>query len=173
MIPVTRGAAAAALAALALTLAVGCSGPSEDAPVQTPSVSAVALPAPREAPAPAAVLGSPAAAGEVRLEDGPFTDRIKFTGLRLDPKSTAVTGHLAITSDVSDLLVLEVRAAFYDANGRLLGSGSFQYQEEETAGVSHGDRRAEGEGIDFTVPATGLTGAPAGAVLTVPVLVNE
>ncbi|MFD0569313.1 hypothetical protein ACFQ0T_08580 [Kitasatospora gansuensis] len=109
---------AAALAALALTLAVGCSGPSEDEPVPTAPVSALALPAPREAPAPAAVLGSPAAAGEVRLEQGPFTDRLTFTGLRLDPKATAVTGHLAITSDVSDLLALEVRAAFYDASGR-------------------------------------------------------
>ncbi|WP_405020012.1 hypothetical protein OHV05_27290 [Kitasatospora sp. NBC_00070] len=172
MNPVTR-AAAAALAALALTLAVGCSASSDDAPVQTPSVAAVALPAPREAPAPAAVLASPAAAGQVRLEEGPFTDRIKFTGLALAPQATAVTGHLAITSDVSDVLVLEVRAAFYDAAGRLLGSGSFQYQEEEATGTSHDDRRAEGAGIDFTVPATGVTGTPAGAVLTVPVLVNE
>ncbi|MER5865992.1 hypothetical protein [Kitasatospora sp. NPDC002040] len=166
---------AAALAALALTLAVGCSGPSDrdSGPVELPSVAAASLPAPREAPAPAPVLARPAAAGEVRLEEGPFTDRVKFSGLALNGKAGAVTGHLAITSDVSDLLALELRAAFYDAGGRLLGSGSFHYQEEETAGVSQGERRAEGEGIDFTVPATGVGGTPASAVLSVPVLVNE
>lgn len=155
-------------------LLAGCTGSGDgtdarDAAAPLPSVS---LPAPRRAPAPAAVLATPVRGGEVRVEDGPFTDRVKFSGLKLG-RGASVTGHLAITSDVSDVLALELRAAFYDDGGHLLGSGTLQYQEEDPAGGHSAGPRAEGDGIDVTVTADGVTGTPAGAVLSLPVLVNE
>ncbi|KPI33863.1 hypothetical protein OV450_6255 [Actinobacteria bacterium OV450] len=176
----TRGAAAAPAASL-LALAVGCSGSPDggDAGAGKParSAAAVALPAPSGAPAPAAVLTPPAKTGEVRVEQGPFTDRVRLTALALAPAGKpGVTGHLAVTSDVSDVLALDLRAAYYDADGRLLGTGTFHYQEEgaDASGADHHDGpRAAGDGIDFTVPADQLTSTPASAVLTLPVLVSE
>ncbi|MEV4558281.1 hypothetical protein AB0K51_15000 [Kitasatospora sp. NPDC049285] len=168
----TRIAAALGTLALAAALLTGCSGTEDTPEPATPSVSPVALPAPRQAPAPAVALATPVAAGEVRLDNGPFTDRVKLTGLSLTG-APAVTGHLTITSDVSDVLALEVHAAYYDATGHLLGTGTFQYQEEEAATGQHTGPRATGEGIDITIPADHLTGTPTGAVLTIPVLVNE
>lgn len=163
-----------ALAALTLALATACGGGSggsgaEDAPGPVPSVS---FAAPKQAAAPAAYRKL--AKGEVRLEQGPFTDRVKITGSALAAGST-VTGHLAVTSDVSELIALELSAAYYDADGRLLGTGSFQYAEEghDDHGGAH-TPAAEGAGIDFEVrPKASLTGTPTSAVLSVPVLVNE
>lgn len=185
--------AALALTALALTTACGGSdGDKADAgqrPVQAEQAAApaVTFPAPSGAPAPAATLAKIPATGEVRLEQGPFTDRVRITKLTLSEKPSgkssekpSVTGHFAITSDVSDVLALELRAAFYDERGRLVGTGSFQYAEEGEAGeaahgtAGHAAPRAEGAGIDFTaVPKAPLTGKAASAVLSVPVLVNE
>ncbi|MFG2719619.1 hypothetical protein ACGFW5_15170 [Streptomyces sp. NPDC048416] len=165
-------AAQAVLAILALGLVTACGGGSGeragDAPSPVPSVS---FAAPGQAAAPAAhqKLGR----GEVRLEQGPFTDRVKVTGGALGAGS-AVTGHLAVTSDVSELIALEVRAAYYDADGRLLGTGSFHYAEEGHDEHAAGHTpAAEGPGIDFRVRPSALTGTPAGVVISIPVLVNE
>ncbi|MBA2807794.1 hypothetical protein E0500_010325 [Streptomyces sp. KM273126] len=170
---------AAALGALALASLTGCSSSpaakDREAEPLAAGTSAAALPPPRSAPSPAATLPAPPKRGEVRIEEGPFTDRVRLTGLSLTGGS-AVSGHLAITSDVSDVLALELRAAYYDAEGRLVGTGSFEYQEEgqEADGGHHHDGpRAAGEGIDFKAPATELTGTAAAAVVSVPVLVNE
>ncbi|WP_329400152.1 hypothetical protein [Streptomyces melanogenes] len=185
--------AALALTALALTTACGGSdGDKADAgqrPAQAEQAAApaVTFPAPSGAPSPAATLAKVPAKGEVRLEQGPFTDRVRITKLALSEKDSgkdaekpSVTGHFAITSDVSDVLALELRAAFYDERGHLVGTGSFQYAEEGEAGEAahgtpgHAGPRAEGAGIDFTaVPKTPLKGKAASAVLSVPVLVNE
>ncbi|MFF0434792.1 hypothetical protein ACFYU9_21470 [Streptomyces sp. NPDC004327] len=184
MSPLTRTTKAAVLGLLApaaLLALTGCGGPSADAgqdkapePAAT-AAAPVTFPAPRTAPPAAPTLAPAPAKGEVRIEQGPFTDRVRLTRLTLPPKP-AVTGHLTITSDVSDVLALELRAAFYDATGHLLGTGSFQYQEEGEAahaGDVHKGPRAVGEGIDFTIPAKNLKGTPASAVISVPVLVNE
>ncbi|MEV0414122.1 hypothetical protein AB0I68_25730 [Streptomyces sp. NPDC050448] len=178
-----RGAAAALAATAFLVFAAGCSGsPDADgakggAGKPAGSAAQVAMPAPSGAPAPAAVLAPPAKPGEIRLEPGPFTDRVQLTALTLVPAGKpGVTGHLAITSDVSDVLSLDLRAAYYDADGRLLGTGTFHYQEEGTDGPGgdhHDGPRAAENGIDFTVPADQLTGTPSSAVLSLPVLVNE
>ncbi|MEW1720017.1 hypothetical protein [Streptomyces sp. NPDC093109] len=182
----TRGGTAVALAVAALVLTAGCdSGSGGDpaaaktAPDPAATASAVALPAPRSAPEPAATLTPAARAGEVRVEPGPFTDRVTITGLKLTGASStapAVTGKLKITTDVSHVLALELRAAYYDSAGRLLGTGEFEYQEEGEDAHGHavheGSEAATG-GIAFTVPAKKLTGTPAAAVLSVPVLVNE
>ncbi|MBD0746128.1 hypothetical protein [Streptomyces sp. CBMA152] len=177
-----------ALAALALTTACSGSGGTGDKAdngqqavrADQAAAPAVTFPAPRPAPSPAATLAKIPAKGEVSLEQGPFTDRVKVASLKLSGDKPSVTGHFAITSDVSDVLALELRAAFYDERGHLVGTGSFQYAEEGEAGEAahgspgHAGPRAEGAGIDFTAaPKTPLTGNPASAVLSIPVLVNE
>ncbi|RPF41184.1 hypothetical protein EDD96_4977 [Streptomyces sp. Ag109_G2-6] len=172
-----RAAAAATAVAALLALATGCSGAAAPAAAKDPAPAAapVSLPAPRSAPAPAAVLTPAPAAGEVRTGQGPFTDRVKLTDTHLTA-APSVTGHIAISSDVSDTLALEITAAYYDAQGHLLGTGTFHYEEEGEeghAGQPHTGPRATGDGIDFTVPADHLTGTPAAAVLSIPVLVNE
>ncbi|MFF7504669.1 hypothetical protein ACFZBM_35380 [Streptomyces lavendulae] len=174
-----RAAAAATSVAALFALVTGCSGAEAPAPAaeaRAAAASPVALPAPRSAPSPAAVLTPAPTAGEVRVQQGPFTDRVQLTGLRLTASPSSVTGHVAIGSDVSDTLALEITAAYYDAEGRLLGTGTFHHAEEGEeahAGQPHTGPRAAGDGIDFTVPADHLTGTPAGAVLSIPVLVNE
>ncbi|MEU0835224.1 hypothetical protein [Streptomyces sp. NPDC005969] len=180
MKPLTRTTAAVlGLLVPALAALTGCSGNSAadhpSAPKPRTSAAGAALPAPRSAPAPAPTLSPAPHQGEVRIEDGPFTDRVRLMGLTLTTKP-AVTGHLAITSDVSDVLALELRAAYYDSHGRLLGTGTFQYQEEgeDAHGSHHHDGpRAAGDGIDFTVPAKHLSSTPASAVVSIPTLVNE
>ncbi|MFJ9826657.1 hypothetical protein ACIRSU_20130 [Streptomyces sp. NPDC101160] len=190
MSPLTRTTKAAVLGLLApaalLATLTACGGPSADggqdaAPEPRPTATAAAqvtFPAPRTAPPAAPTLTPAPTKGEVRVEQGPFTDRVRLTRLALASAAAEprVTGHLAITSDVSDVLALELRAAYYDEHGRLLGTGSFQYQEEgeDAHGTErHDGPRAAGDGIDFTVPAKGLTGTPVAAVVSVPVLVNE
>ncbi|MFE3902853.1 hypothetical protein ACFXPY_21710 [Streptomyces sp. NPDC059153] len=177
----TRITTAAALGAVALTALTGCgtsagTDPGKSEPLAaTTSAGALPLPPPRSAPSPAATLPAPPEQGEVRVEEGPFTDRVRLTRLTLTGGS-AVSGHLAITSDVSDVLALELSAAYYDSKGRFIGTGSFQYQEEgqdAEGGHHHDGPRAAGEGIDFKAPATKLTGTAAAAVVSVPVLVNE
>ncbi|MEV7087743.1 hypothetical protein AB0O07_17880 [Streptomyces sp. NPDC093085] len=193
-----RLATAAALTALTLTALTGCtSGSTPDsasdstsgAEAKAATTSPLPLPPPRSAPAPEATLAAPLKEGEVRIEEGPFTDRVSIKDLTLTADSTSgsssssgsgsgstVGGHLTITSDVSDVLALELRAAYYDAKGRLVGTGTFQYQEEgedSEGGHHHDGPRAAADGIDFKAPATTLTGTATSAVLSVPVLVNE
>ncbi|MFI5532495.1 hypothetical protein ACIA8O_28580 [Kitasatospora sp. NPDC051853] len=157
---------------LALALLTGCTStaPEQEA-APPPAPGQVSLPAPKEAPSPTASLAGPVRPGEVRVEPGPFTDRVSLERLTLD-KGAAVGGHLTVTSDVSDVLTLELRAAFYDQQGQLAGTGTFHYEEEESEGAHLGPRAAQG-GIDFSVPAGKLTSAPVTAVLSLPVLVNE
>ena len=178
-----RVASAAAVGVLALTTLTGCTGSHDNVRDRRPHSTAssatpaeFALPSPRSAPAPAAGLSPAATPGEVRISDGPFTDRVRITNLALATGPAAVTGHLAVTSDVSHLIDLELRAAYYDAQGRLLGTGTFEHAEDDEAAHNHGGHsgpQAENAGIDFTIPAKGLKGTPAAAVVTIPVLVNE
>ncbi|MFB7723587.1 hypothetical protein [Nocardia sp. NPDC056100] len=148
---------------LTATLGTACSNSqtaSAPTTVTTPSYAA------KPAVAPAASIT--AGPGEVRLEPGPFTDRIQLTGTRLD--GTTVHGRLAITTDVSDVLALEVQAAFYDAAGKLVGTGHFEHADEEAMGG--GTHIPHDDGIDFTIPAP-AGAAVSAAVLSIPVLVNE
>ena len=132
-----------------------------------PSVS----PGPRRVPAPQ--LDPVPAPGTVRLEQGAFPDRLDVSGLSL-LGGTRVVGRVANTADVSELIVLELQADFYDATGRLLGSGTAAYAAEEFADT--GATVVEvGPDDAFAVEVTSrpaVVGAVS-AVVTVPQLVNE
>ncbi|MEV6773473.1 hypothetical protein AB0N05_33060 [Nocardia sp. NPDC051030] len=160
---VARGGLIAGMLAVA-AFGAGCASTPD---ATTPAPAAAPMLAPKTAePAAASITAAP---GEVRLTPGPFTDRVQVTGMRLD--GTTVHGRLAITSDVSDVLALEVRAAFYDATGKLVGTGTFQHADEEP--VTGGPHIPSDAGIDFAITSAPADAAVSAAVLTIPVLVNE
>ncbi|MFI9486507.1 hypothetical protein ACIG47_08970 [Promicromonospora sp. NPDC052451] len=107
--------------------------------------------------------------GSVEVVEGPFDDRLDLGDLRLG--DGAVTGTVAITSDVSELIELQVVAGFYDADGRLLGTGRFTHHAGDQE-HSHTGPPAEEESFTVVVPED-LGAAVASAAVGVPVLVNE
>lgn len=120
------------------------------------------------APAPPGTLASPVPAGTVHLVPGPFDDRFGLVGTRL--AADGVHTRLVVTSDVSDVLALEMTADFYDRAGRLLGSGRVVRGDQHDASGSH----VPDESLDLLVPAEpGYAARVASARLEVPVLVNE
>ncbi|HYN71942.1 MAG TPA: hypothetical protein VES60_05520 [Nakamurella sp.] len=139
--------------------------------VPTPDRTALNRTPPQQlAPAPVA--------GTVTVESGPFTDRLEITDLSLQTGDhPAVTAALSNAADVSELIVLELRADFYDAQGGYLGFGAASYADEEyadhgTTPLTHGTGEQDGS-FTIAVPSTApLTGATS-AILTVPQLVNE
>lgn len=159
-----RRAAGVLILGLLAVSVVGCSS-TPDAPAPTPAAAPMA--APRSAEPPAAAVS--VAPGEVRLTPGPFTDRVRLSGTRLE--GATVRGTLAITTDVSDVLALEVSAAFYDAGGHLVGTGTFAHADEEP--VSGGPHVPSNDGIPFTITSAPSDASVAAAVLSIPVLVNE
>lgn len=111
------------------------------------------------------------AAGEVGTVPGPFDDRYSLQHLRLD--GATVTGAVHITSDVSDVLELQVLAGFYDARGNLLGTGRATYHlDEAAADVEHEGTPSELEDFRIVAPSR-LASRVASAAVGVPVLVNE
>lgn len=107
--------------------------------------------------------------GQVVQVPGPFDDRFVLRRLHFDGRS--VSGELDVTSDVSDLLELEVLAGFYDDRGRLLGTGRFVHHLVEGR---HGSSGPPEESVPFTVRVPhALLPAAVSAAVGVPVLVNE
>lgn len=107
--------------------------------------------------------------GQILQVQGPFDDRLVFEGLAFDGQ--AATGAVRITSDVSDLLELQVLAGFYDDRGNLLGTARFVHHLD-SEGHSHAGAPEEGEEFSIQVPA-GLQSQAVSAAVGVPVLVNE
>lgn len=82
-----------------------------------------------------------------------------------------VVGALEVTSDVSDLLELQVLAGFYDASGTLIGRGRFTHHLDEETHHDDGPP-SEHESFTIAVPMR-LRGQAVSAAVGVPVLVNE
>lgn len=180
MVPLHRLVAAGGLALLLALGSAGCtaSAPVAGAPAAAPASTAPAGALPTSAlpavslaptdtapPAPAH-LAEPVAAGTVARQPGPFDDRLRMTGVRL--RAGTVEARLRVTSDVSEVLALEVDADFYDARGALLGrTRTRSAPAHEAAGVPD-------EAVALRLPAaTAYRHRVASAVLSVPVLVNE
>lgn len=109
--------------------------------------------------------------GTIGVVPGPFDDR--FTLGRLQLENGAVSGHLHVTSDVSDVLELQVLAGFYDARGELLGTGRATYHLDEAAEhAEHEGTPSELESFRVVAPSR-YAGRVASAAVGVPVLVNE
>lgn len=109
------------------------------------------------------------ATGQVTQVSGPFDDRFTLENTAI--AAGTVTGKIRITSDVSDLLELQIIAGFYDSQGNLLGTGRFEHHLGEQ-GHDHSGPPAETEEFSIPMPDD-LKGTPVSAALGVPVLVNE
>jgi hypothetical protein len=113
-------------------------------------------------------LDPPPRAGSVSVQAGPFSDRVRISRLAFTDAGARprVRGRMVNRVDVSEVIVLEVKADFYDRDGRHVGSGSQVFENAEA--FDHAD-----EAIRFDIrplrPAQGATSA----VLSVPQLVNE
>jgi hypothetical protein len=111
--------------------------------------------------------------GAVGTVPGPFDDRFDWSGLRLD--DDAVHGSLTVTSDVSDLLELQVLGGFYDVRGRFLGTARWTYHLDESehgSGHDHAGPPDEHRDVVVRAPAR-FRDRVASAAVGVPVLVNE
>ena len=80
---------------------------------------------------------------------GPFDDRFQLRGLSFDGKQ--VRGSAQITSDVSEILELEVLAGFYDSQGRLMGTARYVHDVEEAPANGHEAAKPPAEAEPFTI----------------------
>ena len=163
--------AAVALLVLGAAVALLLGGRGEPADPQAAARTSFPglTPATGEPTLPGLATASPAP-GSVAQVPGPFDDRFRLQGLVFDGR--AVTGTVAVTSDVSDLLELEVLAGFYDRDGTLVGTArEVHHLDESTAAPDHEGPPDEDYAFEIGVPAE-VEGAVAAAV-GVPVLVNE
>jgi hypothetical protein len=100
---------------------------------------------------------------------GPFDDRLRMR--HLDLAGDVVAGSVDVTSDVSDILELQVLAGFYDRHGSLLGTGRFVHHLVEDGHQHTGPPEEE---VDFRIAAPQrIRDRVAAAAVGVPVLVNE
>ena len=107
--------------------------------------------------------------GQVLQVQGAFDERLEFEGLVFDGQ--AATGSVKVTSDVSDLLELQVLAGFYDDRGNLLGTARFVHH---LGAEGHGHSGPSDEGEEFSIPVPAeLKPRAVSAAVSVPVLVNE
>jgi hypothetical protein len=163
-----RSAAPLAVAAvLVAALLGGCSGGSDGAALTTPGAPERRRSAePAQPPAgslPEGLRRLPA--GTVRVEPGPFTDRVRVEDLRIERGARpVVSGRLVNLVDVSDVLALELAVRFYDRRGRPVASGRRVFDHAE----SFHDRP-----LTFRIEATRPAATAVAALLTIPQLVNE
>ncbi|HEY0952625.1 hypothetical protein [Nocardioides sp.] len=183
MTRITPRLAALVVAAVVVTVAVSwvvgsalASRSEEDRPVALDPAEVAQTTLPDLAPAHGepeldGLADAAPAAGAVGTVSGPFDDRYSFGRLRLD--GAAVTGAVHITSDVSDLLELQVLAGFYDARGRLLATGRATHHLDEDSGhEAHAGPPSELERFRIAAPRR-IADRVASAAVGVPVLVNE
>ncbi len=164
-----------AVAALPLLALAGCGSDSTSSAAPTTQPTAVVqtsfpdLTAPSGDPELPALATSAPTGGRVGRIAGPFDDRFRLIALNFDGR--AVSGRLGVTSDVSDILELQVLAGFYDRSGKLLGQGRYTYHLNED---THHDAGTPDEHRTFriAVPAS-LRAQVHSAAVGVPVLVNE
>jgi hypothetical protein len=162
-------AAVVLLVGVAAALLLGGRGDAADPQAAARTSFPDLTPATAEPTLPGLATLSPAP-GSVAQVAGPFDDRFRLEGLGFDGR--AVTGTVAVTSDVSDLLELEVLAGFYDRDGTLLGTArEVHHLDESTVAPDHEGPPDEDYRFQIKVPDQ-VRGAVAAAV-GVPVLVNE
>lgn len=107
--------------------------------------------------------------GQLVQVPGSFDDRFVLENLAFNGK--AATGAVTVTSDVSDVLELQVLAGFYDAKGSLLGIARFVHHAG-SEGHNHTGPPEEREAFNIPVPAE-FQGKAVSAAVGIPVLVNE
>ena len=160
------------LCAAGLCLALsGCAGSVGATGVsgETPAARATTPAGLTRPGAPAAFpTAHPPAPGTVDRAGGPFDDRFTMADLTLG--SGGVAGALTVTSDVSELIVLEVHAGFFDRAGGLLGTQVKVHRDDHADARPH----SEQETVEFDLtPDPAYAARVSSARVWVPVLVNE
>jgi hypothetical protein len=145
----------------------GCGGgsdsPSAGATEQLSETTAT-LPAATEARRTPPTNDSPP--GRVRVEEGPFTDRVEIEALAIsDDARPVVRGRIRNSVDVSELIVLELQADFYDARGTFVGTGRQVFLDSHAG--------AGDEPLFFAIRSPVPVSRGASGILTIPQLANE
>lgn len=110
-------------------------------------------------------LRPPGRPGQVLLEDGPFNERLTFFDLSLRPgERPRASGALKTGSENSTLITMALEVDFYDADGRLVGTGSRSYGRGPVL-----SRKA----LQFSVRSEKPAPDAVSALLVVPDFVNE
>ena len=138
-------------------------------PVVVPQASFPGLAAPSGEPELDGIVQAKPRPGEIVQVLGPFDERFELEGLAFD--GTTVRGAVRVTSDVSEVLELQVLAGFYNDQGALLGTNRFVHHLADD-GDSHTGSPEEREDFAIEVPAE-LASQAVSVALGVPVLVNE
>lgn len=178
IIGLTGGGSFASLAAFVLVGAAdptGTAGPAH--PGQEPAAGPTSgartsfpgLAAAKGEPELASIRAARPRSGQILRARGPFDDRFVLEGTTFD--GSAVSGAVLVTSDVSDLLELQVLAGFHDSQGNLLGTSRFVHHLG-AEGHSHAGVPEERTEFRIPVPAA-LKDRAASVSIGVPVLVNE
>lgn len=170
--------AMAAVALLWLTSACAAPQPSASQPPAStaPASQQTSVPAAAPTSSPSPMPGLQTARptqGQVVLVEGPFNDRFHIDGLAFD--GARVTGTVVVTSDVSEIIDLQVQVGFHDAQGELLGTAGFDHHghgHDESEHATHSPEDHPSVAFGIAVPAD-LAGKAVSASVGVPVLVNE
>ena len=150
---------------IAAPIVAGCGGSTRALPT-APATGAPASVIRKKEAAPAARLALPLATGTVRLEASPFSDRVRLTNLSVaSGVRPSVNGRLRGAIDVSDILVLELQANFYDRQGRLVSSGRHSWHE-----INAGP---QDKVLRFSVRSATAAPTAVAATLSLAQLVNE
>ena len=164
------------VALLGLTSACAAPQPSEapvsPAPVSEPASAPQTTATSRQTPMPGLQTARPSE-GQVVLVDGPFNDRFHIDALAFD--GARVSGEVVVTSDVSEIIDLQVQVGFHDAQGTLIGTASYDHHghgHDESDHATHSPEDQPSVAFEIAVPAH-LAGAAVSASVGVPVLVNE
>lgn len=171
---VTGLLAAGTVATVAALIVVGSTGIADPEPVATAMPAAARTSFPGLTPAAgepelASVTAAHPRSGQILQASGPFDDRFVLEDTTFS--GSAVSGAVRITSDVSDVLEVQVLAGFYDLDGRLLGTNHFVHH------FGAGDHTHAGapqlrEEFSVQVPAA-MADRAVSVAIGVPVLVNE
>ena len=117
------------------------------------------------------------AAGAATLLPGPMSRTVAVEGLSLEPgERPAAAGTVQVVQDVSTVIILELDAGFYDAQGALLGVERLVLRQPDfTRAWQAGTIDAQyGGALPFRIEAPeGLGARVASVAVAVPVLVNE
>lgn len=156
--------------------------PSSDARVATGLDSASLVPEidPVDATAlhPRRLVPAPRTGAVSRLA-GPFDDSLRLDGLTMDSSAGTLTGTATVLDEVSELIVLELQAAWYDVDGLLLGTSRTALDHEDAEALEAAHDAGEGgagheSGMPFTLTApVELRDRAVSAQLYALVLVNE
>ena len=165
--PVLAAVALAITAGVGVPLMIASSSSSHGRIRPDPHTAAVTtfpgLVPPTAEPTLPSITSAHPSTGTVIQAAGPFDDRFVLAGLRLE--RGVVRGTLTVTSDVSEVIDLQVLVGFFDRRGSLLGTGTYE---------KHGEGARPNEVVTFRVAAPpAVAGSVVAAAAAVPVLVNE